>query len=139
VPDRLKRFLLAGLMAVLLLNIWTGGPLLALWLGSRVQGTGPPTMGAIGVVLLALGVICFGLYQGLQVTSRAYNELTGGEPTVRDHAPWLRSMRGERPQYEGMRRELPPSELILVGGVLMAFAAFEIWFFFFSGSSIGAG
>jgi hypothetical protein len=139
VPDRLKRFLIAGLMAVLLLNIWTGGPLLALWLGSRVQGTGPPSMGAVVVVLLALGVICAGLYQALQATNRRYNELTGTEPTVRDHAPWLRSMRGERPEYDGMRRELPPAERIMVGGVLVTVALFEVWFFFFSGSSIGAG
>ena len=45
VPDRLKRFLLAALMAVLVLNIWTGGPLLALWLGSRVQGRARPRWG----------------------------------------------------------------------------------------------
>jgi hypothetical protein len=96
-------------------------------------------MGAVVVVLLALGVICFGLYQALQATSRRYNELTGTEPTVRDHAPWLRSMRGERPEYDGTRRELPPAERIMVVGVLLAFAVFEAWFFFFSGSSIGAG
>ena len=41
VSDRAKRFLLAALMALLVLNLWTGGPLLALWLGSRVQGDGP--------------------------------------------------------------------------------------------------
>ena len=30
----------------------------------------------------------------------AYREATGTLPTVRTHAPWLRSMRGERPEYE---------------------------------------
>ena len=100
-PDRVKRFLLAALMAVLLLNLWTGGPLLALWLGSRVQGDGPPKMGAVGVVILALVVISVALYRALQATSQAYDDLTGGDPTVRQHAPWLRSMRGERPKYDG--------------------------------------
>ncbi|HEU0025402.1 MAG TPA: hypothetical protein VFQ12_12260 [Thermoleophilaceae bacterium] len=138
-PDRVKRFLLAALMALLVLNLWTGGPLLALWLGSRVQGTGPPTMGAIGVVILALGAISFGLYRALQAASAAYDEVTGAAPTVRQHAPWLRSMRGERTQYEGVRPELSNGERILVLGVIAAFAAFEIWFFFFSGSPIGAG
>jgi hypothetical protein len=139
VPDRAKRFLLAALMALLVLNLWTGGPLLALWIGSRVQGEGPPAMGAVGVVILALGAISFALYRALQATSRAYDELTGGAPTVRRPAPWLRSMRGERADYEGAKRELSNGERILVGGVLVAFAAFEVWFFFFSGSPIGSG
>lgn len=138
VPDRGKRFLLAALMAVLVLNLWTGGPLLALWIGSRVQGDGPPKMGAVGVVILALVVISVALYRALQATTQAYDELTGATPTVRQHAPWLRSMRGERPQYDGVRPDLSSGERILVGGVLVAFAAFEIWFFFFSGSPIGA-
>ena len=64
VSDRVKRFLLAALMALLVLNLWTGGPLLALWLGSRVQGEGPPKMGAIGVVILALVVISVGALPG---------------------------------------------------------------------------
>ena len=41
---RLKRLALMTVMAVLAMNIWTGGPLFALWLGSRVQGSGPPSM-----------------------------------------------------------------------------------------------
>ena len=47
-------------------------------------------------------------------------------------------MRGERPNYDGMQPGLSSGERILVGGVIFAFAAFEIWFFFFSGSPIGA-
>jgi hypothetical protein len=139
VGDRAKRFLLAALMALLVLNLWTGGPLLALWLGARVQGTGPPTMGAIGVVILALGVISFALYRALQLTSEAYDEATGVSPGARQHSPWLRSMRGERSHYDGDRPELSSGERILVLGVIAAFAAFEVWFFFFSGSPIGAG
>jgi hypothetical protein len=139
VRERVKRFLLAALMALLVLNIWTGGPLLALWIGSRVQGEGPPTMGAVGVVILALCGICFGLYRALQAASRAYDEVTGAPPAARQHAPWLRSMRGERSSYEGVRPELSSGERVLVLGVIVAFAAFETWFFFFSGSPIGAG
>jgi hypothetical protein len=138
VPDRLKRFLLAALMALLVVNLWTGGPLLALWLGSRAQGTGPPSMGAVGIVIVALVVISIGLYRALQATSQAYDDLTGASPTVRQHAPWLRSMRGERPTYDGMQPTLTSGERILVSGVILAFAAFELWFFFFSGSPIGA-
>ncbi|MBN1529805.1 MAG: hypothetical protein JW895_12150 [Thermoleophilaceae bacterium] len=137
-PDRVKRFLLAALMALLVVNLWTGGPLLALWLGSQAQGTGPPSMGAVGLVIVALVVISVALYRALQWASSEYDDLTGASPTVRQHAPWLRSMRGERPNYDGMQPALTSGERILVGGVILAFATFEIWFFFFSGSPIGS-
>ena len=49
-----KPILLAAAMAFLALNLWTGSPLLALWIGSRVQGTeSQPSMGAFTVVILA--------------------------------------------------------------------------------------
>ena len=138
--ERAKRFGLAALMAFLALNIWTGSPLLALWIGSRVQGEdSQASMTAFAAVIGCLALFSIGLYQALKHVMHAYQETTGTLPTVRTHAPWLRSMRGERPEYDGMRRELPPSERIMVGGVLLAFAVFEVWFFFFSGSSIGGG
>ena len=124
----MQRAAVLAAAAVVGLNVWTGGPLLALWLGSRAQGTGPPSMGAVGIVIVALVAISIGLYRALQATSQAF----------RQHAPWLRSMRGERPSYDGMQPTLTSGERILVGGVILAFAAFEIWFFFFSGSPIGA-
>ena len=42
-------------MAFLALNVWTGSPLLAVWLGSKVQGEeSQPSMGAYVVVIVAL-------------------------------------------------------------------------------------
>ena len=85
-------------MAFLALNVWTGSPLLAVWLGSKVQGEeSQPSMGAYAVVILALIAFSWGLYQLLKLVMGAYQEATGTTPTVRSHAPWLRSMRGERP------------------------------------------
>jgi len=66
----------------------------------------------------------------------AYREATGTLPTVRAHAPWLRSMRGERPDYDGTA-SISGAERIIVVTVVLAAAAFEVWFFFFSGSPIG--
>src|SRR5215207_5322659 len=95
---RAKRFGLAALMAFLALNVWTGSPLLALWIGSRVQGEeSQPSMAAFAAVILTLIAFSVGLYQLLKLTMRSYQEATGTVPTVRTHAPWLRSMRGERP------------------------------------------
>ena len=135
---RLKPILLAAAMAFLALNVWTGSPLLAVWIGSRVQGEdSQPSMGAYATVILALVVFSVGLYQLLKLTTRAYQEATGTTPTVRTHAPWLRSMRGERPDYPGAAAKISGAERIVVVTVILAAILFEVWFFFFSGSSIG--
>jgi hypothetical protein len=131
-----KRIALAALLTIVGLNVWTGGPLLALWVGSRVQGGGPPTMGAVFVVVVVLAVVCFVLAVLFSHLSRRYQEMTGQAPTVRQHTPWLRSMRGERPQYTGVEPTLTTPERILAGMVVVAFVMFEVWFFFFSGSPI---
>jgi hypothetical protein len=138
--NRLKRFGLAALMAFLALNVWTGSPLLALWIGSRIQGEETqPSMGAFVVVVVCLALFSFLLYQALKRVSWAYQEATGTVPTVRTHAPWLRSMRGERPDYPGSTARIGGAERIVVAVVIIAAAAFETWFFFFSGSPIGGG
>jgi predicted secreted protein len=138
--ERAKRFGLAALMAFLALNIWTGSPLLALWIGSRVQGEeSQASMGAFAAVIGSLAVFSILLYQALKHVMHAYQEATGTLPTVRSHAPWLRSMRGERPDYRGNTARISGAERIVVVTVLIAATAFEIWFFFFSGSSIGGG
>jgi hypothetical protein len=138
---RIKPILLAAAMAFLALNVWTGSPLLAVWLGSKVQGEeSQPSMGAYAVVIIALIAFSWGLYQLLKVVMSAYQDATGTAPTVRTHAPWLRSMRGERPDYPGSTHaRISGAERVVVVTVLIAAAAFEIWFFFFSGSSIGGG
>jgi membrane protein YdbS with pleckstrin-like domain len=136
--QRAKRFGLAALMAFLAVTIWTGSPLLALWIGSRVQGeTSQASMAAYAAVIGSLAVFSVGLYQALKYVMHAYQETTGTLPTVRTHAPWLRSMRGERPDYDGGGPAISGAERIVVVTVLIAAVAFEVWFFFFSGSPIG--
>jgi hypothetical protein len=135
--DRGKRFGLAALMAFLALNIWTGSPLLALWIGSKVQsGDSQASMSAVFVILACLVAFSIALYQALKYVMHSYREATGTLPTVRTHAPWLRSMRGERPDYDGTA-SISGAERIIVVTVVLAAAAFEVWFFFFSGSPIG--
>jgi predicted secreted protein len=133
-----KRFGLAALMAFLALNIWTGSPLLALWIGSRIQGEeSQASMGAFAAVIGSLALFSVLLYQALKYVLHAYQETTGTLPTVRTHAPWLRSMRGERPEYGEGRATISGAERIIVVTVIIAAVAFEVWFFFFSGSPIG--
>ena len=137
---RAKPILLAALMAFLALNVWTGSPLLALWIGSRIQGEeSQPSMGAYAAVIVCLVAFSWGLYQMLKLTMAAYQEATGTQPTVRTHAPWLRSMRGERPEQSRSAARISVAEKIVVVSVIIAAIVFEIWFFFLSGSSIGGG
>jgi hypothetical protein len=135
---RLQRVALAAAITLAALNVWTGGPLAALWIGSRVQGEGPPSMSAIFTAALSLAVISAFLMRILSTLGDAYDRLTGTKSTVRQHVPWLRSMRGEREEgYEGDRRpQLTMLERILVVMVALAVLAFEIWFFFYSSSPI---
>ena len=134
---RLRRAALVSMMAVVGLNIWTGNPLLALWVGSRVQGESTqPKMGGIAVVALMIGVVGLALTRALAYLGIVYDRMTGHTPAVHRHVPWLRSMRAERVEHERERAGLSPLELIIVAMVLIAVAAFEVWFFFYSSSPI---
>ncbi|MEA2424405.1 MAG: hypothetical protein QOH13_815 [Thermoleophilaceae bacterium] len=133
---RLKRVALVCLMALATLNIWTGGPLLALWIGSRVQGSGPPDMLAIAAAAVALGVVSYALVKLLARLDALYARAAGRPSSVRRHVPWLRSMRGERPHIQKHASDLSPLEVVLVVSVVIVIALFEVWFFFYSGSPI---
>src|SRR3954452_14221386 len=93
--ERAKRVCLRIAMLVVALNVWTGSPLLALWVGSRVQGSGPPQMGPIAVVVIVFAATSFALATLLARLGSTYNTLTGQVEQVHRHVPWLRSMRGE--------------------------------------------
>src|SRR5438128_12625332 len=133
---RIKRGALVCLMSITTINVWTGSPLLALWVGPRVQGSGSPSMGAFAVVGLTLGAVSLALVRVLARLETVYDRITGRERTVRRHVPWLRSMRGERPHEDAQARQLSPLDVILIVTVVVAVVTFEIWFFFFSGSPI---
>jgi len=135
---RAGRVALVCLMALATLNIWTGGPLLALWIGSRVQGAGPPNMLAVGAAAVALGAISYALVRLLARLDSLYARLAGRPSSVRRHVPWLRSMRGERPHIQRHASELSPLEVILIVSVVVVVALFEVWFFFYSPSPIDA-
>lgn len=127
--------LLCG-MAVSATNVWTGAPLVALWVGSRVQGDGPPSMGAVFTVVVVLAVLVLALVRVLSALGGRYDEIAGTQHQVRRHVPWLRSMRGERPHHAGEPFAISALDRTLVIVVTIAMVAFEIWFFFFSGSPI---
>ncbi len=130
---------LLSVLSLLTLNVWTGGPLLALWIGSRVQGSGPPSMAAIAAVAGSLVAISLVLVRALAIVSDRFDTLVGRPRSPREPAPWLRSLRSERASDHARRIGLSVPERVLVLSVVFAVAVFEAWFFFFSGSPIGGG
>ena len=136
---RLERVALVTAMAVVTLNIWTGAPLLGLWVGSRVAPDSGISMLAFFVVAVVIGATAWVLLRILGELQAAHARLTG-RPMPRRQTTWLRAMSGERsPGRGGEAPPLTAVDYVVVGMVVLAVAAFEVWFFFFAGSSLGGG
>jgi hypothetical protein len=127
---------LAALTALISVNLYTGAPLFAIWCGSRVQGGTGLTMSAVGVVIGVLVVTVALLVFALVRIEAAYKLLSGEVVDKRRISPWMRSLRDERPEL-AEKRELTGFEKSIIGSVVLAGVGFEVWFFFFAGSSIG--
>jgi hypothetical protein len=117
------------------LNIWTGAPLLALWIGSRIVGRRALSMAAVFVVVALLAVFVTAMAFMLTWLSARYDELID-RPSGERRSPWLRSMRSER--EEDMRSRLGTSALerIVMTTTVIAVLLLEVWFFFFAGSPL---
>ena len=132
--QRLGLLIVAALATV---NLWTGGPLFAVWFGSKViQGDSSQLkMESVFGIIVILGIVSFLLLKVLTSARAKYDELTGKEASVR-RAPWMRSMRGERDDDLHAQSPMNAVDKVVMIGVILAVVAFEIWFFFFSGSSL---
>ena len=87
----IKRVLLVAATAFLAVNIWTGAPLLALWVGSQATGQKALSMSAIFVVVLVLACLVAAMAFGLAWLDATYKRLTG-LPLRENRLAWLRSM-----------------------------------------------
>jgi hypothetical protein len=138
VGSRTKRIALVAAMAVVTLNIWTGAPLLGLWVGSKVAPASGISMLSFFVVALVIGVTALLLLQLLGVLQEAHARAGGRDPTRRRQTSWLKPMSGARTRGKGaVAPPLTATDYVMVGGVVLAAAAFEAWFFFLAGSSLG--
>ena len=135
-PVWLQRILLVSASALCAINIWTGAPLLAVWVGSQAAAGSRLSMGAVGVVIVVLAASCLLLTMALTWLSARYDEVTGRPAAARRTSPWLRSMRGEREETERRRYGISTVERVVVAAVVLCVLVFEIWFFFFAGSSL---
>src|SRR5687768_1823420 len=93
---RVERVMLVVGMTLAALNIWTGAPLMGLWVGSRLTGGERITMLAVFATAVVIGFFCWTMMRALAMLGARHDELTGRQATVRRHTPWLRSMSGER-------------------------------------------
>jgi hypothetical protein len=123
--------MLGALTTLVSVNLWTGGPLLALWIGSRIQAAvGQLSMAAVCATIGVLILETFVLYKALAFLNTRYNEAIGRK-VRRQQAPWLKPMSGERRSLE-VRQPLTAVERIVVFSVVGAVLAIEVWFFAFA-------
>jgi hypothetical protein len=132
----IKRVALVVATALVSINVWTGSPLLAVWVGSRVQGGMGLSMTAVFSVVVVLAVLVLALAWALTWLNAKYDELTGRPPAARQTSPWLRSMRDERETDVRSKYGISAVEKVVVVSVVAAVLVFEVWFFFFAGSSL---
>lgn len=133
-----KRIALAAAAAIVTVNIWTGAPLVALWVGSQAVGPSGLSMTAVVVVVVVLIVLVLMLVRILTRINERYDRLVG-RTAERRVSPWMRSMRSERETYAKERQGTSAIERVVVVSVSAAVLVFNIWFFFFAGSSLAPG
>ncbi len=131
-----KRIGIAAVSTVVAVNIWTGGPLLALWIGSRFVDRTRLSMGAVVIVVVALAAIVYALVMALTWLSAVYDRLDGVPQERRRTSPWLRSMRGERSELLPEHRRVNAVERVVVLSVGACALCFNVWFFFLAGSPL---
>jgi hypothetical protein len=131
----LKRATMAAATAFISINLWTGAPLLALWVGSQVEAKTTLTMSAVLVVMLVLAVLLTGMAVALTWLNNTYDELIGRQRTER-RVPWLRSMRAEAEGHISSRAGITALERIVMISVYIAVITLLIWLVFFAGSMV---
>jgi hypothetical protein len=119
---------MAAVTALATVNVWTGCPLLALWVGSRAVGTGDLSMAAVVVALVALALLEGAMLLLLAWLTNAYDELIGVRRAEADVA-WIRRLCAP-PQSPIARRsvELTSLEGIVVINVYVAVLASVGWY-----------
>jgi hypothetical protein len=136
----LKKIGLISASALCSINLWTGAPLFAVWVGSKVQGNlNNISMTALFSVVVVLAATVFGLALLLTWLNTKYDDLTGRPPAARQTSPWLRSMRDEREDDVRRKYRINGVERVVVLCAVAGVLAFEGWFFFFAGSSLPNG
>jgi len=130
-----KRALMVGATAFIAINLWTGAPLLALWIGSQVVGEQVLSMKAVFVVMIVLAALLYAMTMALAWLNSTYDGLTGRRRTPARSA-WLRSMNVETEETLEAQVAFSALERIVMASVYVAVITFLAWFFFLAGSPL---
>lgn len=134
--SRVKRVLLLALMALASVNLFTGAPVFAVWVGAQVQGdSGGLSMAAVLSVVVVMALVCAALVSALNRLGAAHDALIG-RPAARRQTTWMKPFNSGAAEAQGT--SLRALDRVLIGAVVLAGLAFETWFFFFAGSSLGS-
>jgi hypothetical protein len=136
-PQRLfalKRAAMAAATAFIAINLWTGAPLVALWVGSQTAGSTALSMQAVFVVVIVLAVLLVPMVLALAWLNESYNTLTG-RPEGERRLRWLRSMNTQA-ENAGDRTGATVLERIVMATVYLAVVVLLVWFFFFAHTSL---
>jgi DNA primase-like protein len=134
----LKRLGIVIATAMAAINAWTGAPLLAVWVGSQVQSGRVVSMRGAVTVLVVLAILEFLFIWALTWLNAKYDMLTGRPLTASQTSPWHRAKRGDRVDDIRSRFGISAPEMVVAACVVAGVLAFEIWFFFFAGSSLSS-
>ena len=125
--------LLAG-SALASINIWTGAPLLAVWVGSQIQAAQDRlSMTALFAVVVALAVTVFALAWLLAYFNGRYDELIGRRRRPATPPRGFAACAASARRTSAARWASAESSASSILAVVAAVLAFEIWFFFFAG------
>jgi hypothetical protein len=128
----LKRLALAAATAFVTVNIWTGCPIFALWVGAQVVSERRVTMTALFVIVVVLAVSVFASAFALAWLNATYDMLTGRQRVDRRPA-WLRSMNVEAEVHVSRQTGLTPLERVVMLNVYVAVILLTVWYVFFAG------
>jgi hypothetical protein len=130
------RMVLMAATALATTAVWTGIPLLALWVGSQADNGSQPAMVAVIIVVVVLAVLEYSLVIVLSALHRRWERAAGIPRETRRPPPWYSSMRGERDSDVIRHRGASGPEKVVAVCCVIALLTFEFWFFFLSGSSL---
>lgn len=133
--DTAKRIVLAAATAFVSINIWTGVPLLALWVSAQFVGETALSMKAAAMVLLVLALMVFAMALLLTWLNNTYEELTRRSHGER-RSPWLRGKGSEGEVGDAESSGITTLERIVIISVYVAVIALLLWFFFIAGSPL---
>ena len=124
----LKRATMAAVTALVTVNVWTGCPLFALWVGSRTLGGNDLSMAAVVVVLVVLALLEGGMLLLLAWLTGVYDEMIGLRRSESE-ATWIRRLCAP-PHAIGARRrlELTSVEGVVVINVYVAVVTLVVWY-----------